>query len=86
MWQGKSGWIVIIKKKGRNMTEKLTAKNLKIQLWEALQSRAGDMNVCDIDSVTVHTREIMGIINTQLRILKRAKVPVTGDLVEFAKG
>lgn len=64
--------------------EKLTAQNLKNELWETLhQVKNGKMDCGQADSVASQAREILRTVKTQLQITHMAKRDVPAELIVF---
>ena len=67
-------------------TPELTAKNLKLALWETLNKvKGGSMEPGQADSVASQAREILRTTNTQLRIAQQSKRSVSVDVIRFAE-
>ena len=67
------------------MTE-LTATNLKLALWETLNSlKAGNMQPAEGDAIASQAREILRTTNTQLKISQQSKRPVPADVIGFSE-
>lgn len=68
------------------MHKPLTAKNLKLALWETLNDVKNErVQPGHADAVASQAREILRTTNTQLRIASQAKRSVAVDLIQFAE-
>ena len=66
---------------------KLTASNLKNELWETLTKvKSGEMQASQADSIATQAREIIRTTNLQLRISNQAKREVPAEVIGFSEG
>lgn len=66
--------------------EELSAKNLKIALWETLDDlKKKKIQPAEADSISTVAREILRTTNTQLRISAQSKRDVASDVIAFAE-
>ena len=66
--------------------KELTATNLKLALWETLNSlKAGNMQPAEGDAIASQAREILRTTNTQLKISQQSKRPVPADVIGFSE-
>lgn len=64
--------------------EKLTAKNLKNELWSVLKAvRTKEIGAQEAEAVASQSREIIRVIRTQQSVLKQASENVTEEMMEF---
>ncbi len=64
--------------------KKLTAKNLKEELWEVLQgTRSGEINPSVAEAVATQSREIIRVLRVQQSIIKQASEKITKEMIEF---
>lgn len=64
--------------------KKLTAKNLKEELWEVLQqTRSGEINPAVAEAVATQSREIIRVLRVQQSIIRQASEKITTEMLEF---
>lgn len=67
-------------------TKKLTATNLKEELWTTLTDlRAGTIQPGQADAIAAQAREILRTVKVQLQITSQSKRSVPVDVIEFAE-
>jgi len=66
------------------MIKKLTAKNLKDELWEVLQEvRSGKIDPHQAEAVASQSREIIRVLRVQQSIIKQASEKITEEMLKF---
>lgn len=64
---------------------KLSAKNMKNILWEALQKvKSKKLSPVEADAIATQAREIIRVIKTQQSIIQQSGEKITAELVEYA--
>ncbi len=64
--------------------KKLTAKNLKEELWGVLQDvRTGKIEPQMAESVASQSREIIRVLRVQQSIIKQASESITAEMLQF---
>jgi hypothetical protein len=64
--------------------KKLTAKNLKDELWGVLQDvRSGKIEPQIAESVASQSREIVRVLRVQQSIIKQASEKITEEMLQF---
>jgi hypothetical protein len=65
---------------------KLTAQNLKNELWETLQRvKDGSIDAGAADSIASASREICRTVNLQLQVARQTKRQVPMEIVDFSE-
>jgi hypothetical protein len=65
---------------------KLTAQNLKNELWETLQRvKDGTIDAGAADSIASQSREICRTVNLQLQVARQTKRQVPMEIVDFSE-
>lgn len=65
--------------------QKLNAVNLKQSLWETLNNiKDGDLEAAKGDAIASQAREILRTVNTQVKIIDKAKSEISNELKDFA--
>jgi len=66
--------------------EKLTAENLKNELWETLSGiKSGEIDPGQADSIASQAREIIRVTGLQLKISHQTKRDVPVDVIQFSE-
>lgn len=65
--------------------QKLNAVNLKQSLWETLNNiKDGNLEAAKGDAIASQAREILRTVNTQVKIIDKAKSEISNELKDFA--
>lgn len=69
-----------------NVTNTLTATNLKNALWETLQGvKSGDTKPAEADSIASQAREIIRTVKVQLQVASQTNRDVPTDVINFSE-
>lgn len=65
--------------------EQLNAVTLKNELWETLKDiKNNRLEASKGDAIAAQAREILRTVNTQVKIVDKAKEQIPQDLIDFA--
>ena len=64
--------------------KKLTAQNLKNELWEVLKEiRSGKIEPHQAEAVATQSREIVRVLRVQQSIIRQASEKITDEMLQF---
>ena len=67
--------------------DKVTANKLRHILWDTLNKlRDGEIDVAKADAISRQAKGIVDIVHSQHKILTSAKMDMTKEVIDYAKG